>query len=68
VQPGPIDTDLNPATSEQAPSQSAHTALGRYGHVGEVASMVAYLAGPESSYITGANLTVDGGLNAQIGA
>jgi 3-oxoacyl-[acyl-carrier protein] reductase len=64
VQPGSIDTDLNPATSEHAPSQSVHTALGRYGHVGEIASMVAYLAGPESSYITGANLTVDGGLNA----
>lgn len=64
VQPGSIDTDLNPAASEWAPAVSARTALGRYGYVGEVASMVAYLAGPESTYITGANLTVDGGLNA----
>jgi 3-oxoacyl-[acyl-carrier protein] reductase len=64
VQPGPIDTDLNPADGDWAVSQKAATALGRYGHVDEIASMVAYIAGPESSYITGANLTVDGGTNA----
>jgi len=38
--------------------------LDRYGHVDEVAALVAFVAGPESSYITGANLTVDGGMNA----
>jgi len=64
VQPGPIDTELNPATSEWAVQQKAATALGRYGHVEEIAAMVAFIAGPESSYITGANLTVDGGTNA----
>ena len=64
VQPGPIDTELNPATSEWAEPQKANTALGRYGHVDEIAAMVAFLAGPESSYITGTNLTVDGGTNA----
>jgi 3-oxoacyl-[acyl-carrier protein] reductase len=64
VQPGPIDTDLNPAGGDWAVSQKAATALGRYGTVDEVASLVAFLAGPESSYITGANLTVDGGTNA----
>jgi 3-oxoacyl-[acyl-carrier protein] reductase len=64
VQPGPIDTDLNPATSEWAVPQKAATALGRYGHVEEIAAMVAFIASPESSYITGANLTVDGGTNA----
>ena len=42
----------------------AATALGRYGRVDEVAALVAFVAGPESSYITGANLTVDGGTNA----
>src|SRR5438876_339718 len=42
----------------------AGTALDRYGHVDEIAAMVAFVAGPESSYITGANLTVDGGMNA----
>jgi|SRR5271157_3402163 len=64
VQPGPIDTDLNPAAGDWAAPQTAVTALGRYGHVDEVAALVAFVAGPESSYITGANLTVDGGTNA----
>ena len=64
VQPGPIDTDLNPASGDWAVPQKAATALGRYGRVDEIASMVAFIAGPESSYITGASLTVDGGMNA----
>jgi 3-oxoacyl-[acyl-carrier protein] reductase len=64
VQPGPIDTDLNPAASEWAVPQKAATSLDRYGKVDEVAALVAFVAGPESSYITGANLTVDGGMNA----
>ena len=64
VQPGPIDTDLNPATGDWATPQKAMTALNRYGHVEEVAALVAFVAGPEASYITGANLTVDGGTNA----
>jgi 3-oxoacyl-[acyl-carrier protein] reductase len=64
VQPGPIDTDLNPAAGEWAAPQKANTALDRYGHVDEVAALVAFVAGPEASYITGANLNVDGGTNA----
>ena len=64
VQPGPIDTDLNPAAGDWAVPQKAATALNRYGRVDEVAALVAFVAGPESSYITGANLTVDGGMNA----
>jgi 3-oxoacyl-[acyl-carrier protein] reductase len=64
VQPGPIDTELNPATGDWAVPQKAATALDRYGKVDEIAAMVAFVAGPESSYITGANLTVDGGMNA----
>jgi 3-oxoacyl-[acyl-carrier protein] reductase len=64
VQPGPIDTDLNPAAGDWAAPQKAVTALNRYGHVDEVASLVSFVAGPDSSYITGANLTVDGGMNA----
>jgi 3-oxoacyl-[acyl-carrier protein] reductase len=64
VQPGPIDTDLNPAAGDWAVPQKAVTALDRFGHVDEVAALVAFVAGPESSYITGANLTVDGGMNA----
>jgi 3-oxoacyl-[acyl-carrier protein] reductase len=64
VQPGPIDTDLNPAAGDWAVPQKAVTALGRFGTVDEVAALVAFIASPESSYITGANLTVDGGTNA----
>ena len=64
VQPGPIDTELNPAAGDWAVPQKAATALDRYGRVEEIAAMVAFVAGPESSYITGANLTVDGGMNA----
>ncbi len=64
IQPGPIDTDLNPAGGDWAVTQKAATALNRYGSVDEVAALVAFVAGPESAYITGANLTVDGGTNA----
>jgi 3-oxoacyl-[acyl-carrier protein] reductase len=64
VQPGPIDTDLNPASGDWATPQIALTALKRYGRVEDVAALVAFVAGPEASYITGASLTVDGGTNA----
>jgi 3-oxoacyl-[acyl-carrier protein] reductase len=64
IQPGPIDTDLNPASGDWAVPQKAATALDRYGHVEEIAAMASFLAGSESSYVTGANLTVDGGMNA----
>jgi 3-oxoacyl-[acyl-carrier protein] reductase len=64
IQPGPIDTDLNPAAGDWAAPQKAVTALDRYGTVDEVAALVAFVASPESSYITGASLTVDGGTNA----
>jgi len=64
IQPGPIDTDLNPASGDWAVPQKAATALDRYGHVDEIAAAVAFIAGPESSYMTGSNVTVDGGMNA----
>lgn len=64
VYPGPIDTDMNPADGPTAADQAAMTSLGRYGTADEVASMVAYLAGDEAAYVTGAELSVDGGYAA----
>ena len=64
VQPGPIDTDLNPAEGEFAEQILPYTALGRYGHPQEVAALVAFLASEAAAYITGTALTIDGGTNA----
>ncbi|WP_255369648.1 3-oxoacyl-ACP reductase family protein [Nitrosovibrio sp. Nv17] len=64
IQPGPIDTDLNPAEGDFAEALKKVTALPRYGTADEVAAMVAYLAGPEAGYVTGASLTIDGGFTA----
>jgi 3-oxoacyl-[acyl-carrier protein] reductase len=64
VQPGPIDTELNPDKGDFAEMLKKTTAIPRYGTADEVAAMVAYLAGPEASYVTGANLMIDGGFSA----
>ena len=64
VQPGPVDTDMNPADGPWAASALPHLAVGRYGTADEVAGLVAYLAGPDAAYITGAALDVDGGYAA----
>lgn len=61
IQPGPINTEMNPADSEFAAFLAPRTALGRYGTADEVASLTAFVASPEASYITGATLDVDGG-------
>ena len=65
VQPGPVDTEMNPATSEFAGVLVKQVlAVPRYGRAEEIAAMVAYLAGPEAGFVTGASLTIDGGFNA----
>jgi len=65
VQPGPVDTDMNPADGPFAETlRTQFSALARYGKADEIAGFVAYLAGPEAGYITGASLTIDGGFNA----
>lgn len=64
VQPGPVDTDMNPDNGEFAATLKGLMALPRYGRPEEIASFVAYLAGPEAGYITGASLTIDGGFSA----
>ncbi|WP_166359170.1 3-oxoacyl-ACP reductase family protein [Pseudomonas akapageensis] len=64
VQPGPVDTDMNPADGEFAETLIGFMAVGRYGKANEIASFVSYLAGPEAGYITGASLTIDGGFSA----
>ena len=64
VQPGPIDTDMNPANGEHAEQIRNLTALGRYGTPADVAAAVAFLASPAARQITGSVLTVDGGVNA----
>ena len=64
VQPGPVNTELNPDAGEFAEMLKKVNALPRYGTVDEVAAMVAYLAGPEAGYVTGANLMIDGGFSA----
>ena len=64
VQPGPVDTDLNPAKGEFAEKLKQQMALPRYAAADEIAAMVAYLAGPEAGFVTGASLTIDGGFTA----
>lgn len=64
VQPGPINTDMNPADGPYAAASLAVLAVGRYGLPRDVAAMVAFLASPEAAFITGASLNVDGGYNA----
>ena len=64
VQPGPVDTDMNPADGPFAESLKALLAIQRYGKGDEIAGFVAYLASDEASFITGANLLIDGGYAA----
>jgi 3-oxoacyl-[acyl-carrier protein] reductase len=64
VNPGPIDTDMNPASGPYGDYVKTALALGRYGTPEEAAAAIVFLASPEASFITGASLDVDGGLSA----
>lgn len=64
IQPGPVDTEANPASGAFAATMLGLMALKRYAHADEIAAMAAYLAGPEAGYITGASLLIDGGFAA----
>jgi 3-oxoacyl-[acyl-carrier protein] reductase len=64
VQPGPTNTDMNPASGEFADALHGLMALQRHAHPDEIAGMVAYVASAEADFVTGASLTIDGGFNA----
>jgi len=64
VQPGPVDTDMNPADGPMKEMMHSVMALKRHGRPSEIAALVAFLAGPEAGYITGAQHTIDGGFGA----
>jgi 3-oxoacyl-[acyl-carrier protein] reductase len=64
VQPGPINTDMNPSDTELADFLRSRMALSEYGTGEDIAGLVAFLASEEGKYITGTSITIDGGLNA----
>lgn len=64
VQPGPIDTDMNPANSNMAQEIKKYIPLSRYGKTEEIAGLVSFLTGPDSRFITGTAITIDGGFNS----
>lgn len=64
VQPGPVDTDMNPADGPMKDTMHSFMAIKRHARADEVAAMVAYLASPEAAMVTGAMHTIDGGFGA----
>jgi 3-oxoacyl-[acyl-carrier protein] reductase len=64
IHPGSTDTDMNPADGEHADPQRGYMAIQRFGEPGDIAALVAWLAGPESRFVTGAGFISDGGANA----
>jgi 3-oxoacyl-[acyl-carrier protein] reductase len=64
VQPGPVNTDMNPESGDFASALHGLMAIKRHGTPEEIAGLVAYLASPEAAYVTGASLNIDGGFAA----
>ena len=64
VQPGPVDTDMNPADGPMKDAMHSFMAIKRHAMPAEIAGMVAYLVGPEAGIVTGAQHTIDGGFGA----
>jgi 3-oxoacyl-[acyl-carrier protein] reductase len=63
VQPGPTNTDMNPDGAPHSTFLKSHMAIKEYGHVDDIAGLVAYLASEEARFITGTAITIDGGFN-----
>lgn len=64
VQPGPVNTDMNPADGPMKELMHSQMAIKRHAEPAEIAGMVAYLVGPETGIVTGAQHTIDGGFGA----
>lgn len=64
LQPGPVDTELNPSDGETVEFQKQLNAIPRFAICEEIAAMVAYLASPAVAFVTGASLSIDSGMTA----
>lgn len=64
VQPGPVNTEMNPEDGELADFMRSRMAIPKHGQPNDIAALVAFLASEEAMYITGSIITIDGGFNA----
>ena len=64
IQPGPTDSDMNPAEGPMAATMHSFMAIKRHARPSEIAELAAFIAGPNGATITGAMHTIDGGFGA----
>lgn len=64
IQPGPVDTDMNPAEGPMAGLMHSFMAIGRHIHADEIADYAVFLASPSAAMITGSMQMIDGGFAA----